>query len=161
MIYIVIGQSGSGKTTFCKEKIIKPPFETRKDKTKLTECGNGIVAIGEYGIGRRCEGTDTLPYNAQESIIEQVKELVEAGKDVLIEGDRITSNSVMEKIKSINTQKKMYLVICSLKTSMERLKRAGSKITPTFVKTTKTKSKRIYMEYSREFDGEIINTEEL
>lgn len=159
MIYIVIGQSGSGKTLFCKENLIKPPYKVIEDITPITEGANGAIAIGKYGIGRRCEGTDTLPYNAQGKIIEQIKKLSESGKDIVIEGDRATSKRVIESIDEIFQTKKMYLVTCSIKTSMERLKKAGSEITEAFVKATKTKSRRMFLEYGERFNGEIINTE--
>lgn len=161
MIYIVVGQSGAGKTTFCKTNIIKPPYENHRDIVKITIGSNGVVGIGDYGIGRRCEGTDTLSYNSQSKIIEQIKKLVDNGKDVLIEGDRITSRTVMESLKALNVEKKMYLVTCKLETSLKRLRGAGSHITIPFVKTTKTKAKRLYMDYNRDFNGEIINTEDI
>lgn len=160
MIYIVVGQSGAGKTTFCKNNIIKPPYENKRDIVKITIGGNGVVGIGDYGIGRRCEGTDTIPYNFQNKIIEQIKKLADENKDVLIEGDRITNKVVMESLKGLNTEKKLYLVTCKLETSLKRLRKAESHITIPFVKTTKTKAKRLYMNYSRDFNGEIINTED-
>lgn len=160
MIYIVVGQSGAGKTTFCKENIIKPPYQNKKDIVKITIGENNVVGIGDYGVGKRCEGTDTIPYNFQSKIIKQIKKLADEEKNILIEGDRITTRAVMESLKIIPVEKKMYLVTCKLGTSLKRLRRAGSKITIPFIKTTKTKSKRLYMDYGSDFNGEIINTED-
>ena len=158
MIYIIIGQSGSGKTTFCKENLLKPPYSVLEDITKITACENNVFGIGAYGVGRRCEGTDTLPYDSQKKIIEQVKKLSK-NHDVVLEGDRITSKAVFDEISRIKCSKKLYLVTCTIRTSMERLRRSGSRITVQFVKATKTKTRRLYMEFGDKFHGEIINTE--
>lgn len=159
MFYIVIGQSGAGKTTFCKNRFLIAPFEQKEDIISYTICSNGIHALGKYGIGIRTEGTDTLSYNAKEKIKKQLKKFAKNGKDVLLEGDRINNHETLEYIATLGVPVKMYLVTCSLKTSMKRLRAAGSTITPTFVKTTKTKSKRTFLEYCSRFNGEIINTD--
>ena len=159
MIIIVIGQSGSGKTTLCKNRFIKEPYEIRQDITTYTECGNGVVAIGKYGINIREEGTDTLPYNSQDKIVEQVKKLIQNGKTVLIEGDRISSKRVFDELAKTGAECKLYLISCSIKTSMERLRKANSKISKSFVKSTKTKTRRLYFEYKDIFNGEIIKEE--
>lgn len=59
MFYIIIGQSGGGKTTFTREHFLKEPCEIYEDIIPLTRSGD-IVALGKYGIGKRTEGTDTL-----------------------------------------------------------------------------------------------------
>lgn len=157
MIYIVIGQSGAGKTTFAKRKFMSGKIEIRKDIVPITVCDNGVTAIGKYGIGIRTEGTDTTQRNAKNSIKKQIKRLKD--KDLLLEGDRITSREIFEFIASIGTQVKMYLVTCSVQTSIRRLRAAGSAISPAFVKYTKTKSKKLFLEYRKRFHGEIVDTE--
>lgn len=159
MIIIVIGQSGAGKTTFVKNRFLPEPYSTEQRSVDVTKASNGLYAIGKYGIGKRTEGTDTLPYNAQERILETVKELAEEGYDVIMEGDRINNKQVLTRILSLGHPVKLYLVTCSLGTSMKRLRAAGSNITAPFVKATKTKSRHIYMEFAGQCDGEIIDTE--
>lgn len=157
MFYIIIGQSGAGKTTFAKTNFLSGSIEVVDDIIPYSVCSNGIIALGRYDVGKRTEGTDTLAYNAKDKIKKQLRKL--KGRDVLLEGDRINNREIFEFISSLGVEAKMYLVTCSLKTSMERLRAAGSTITPTFVKTTKTKSKRMFLEYGQRFHGEVIKTD--
>lgn len=157
MIYIIIGQSGAGKTTFTKQNFLKEPIEIIEDVITYSRSLNGICALGKYGIGKRTEGTDTLSYSAKNKIKLQLKKL--KGKDILLEGDRINNREIFDFISTLGDEVKLYLITCSLKTSMERLRAAGSSITLTFVRATKTKSKKMFLEYSGRFNGEVIKTD--
>ena len=157
LIYIIIGQSGAGKSTFAKTNFLESPIEIVEDIIPYSKCANGIFALGRYDVGKRTEGTDTLSYNAKENIKKQLKKL--KGKNILLEGDRINNKNIFDFIATYGEDVKLYLVTCSLKTSMERLRAAGSAITPTFVKATKTKSKRMFLKYAGRFHGEIIKTD--
>ena len=157
MFYIVIGQSGAGKTTFVKEKLLKEPYTVTEDVTAITTDAHGRIALGKYGIGKRTEGTDTLPYNAKERIKAQLTKL--RGKTVILEGDRINNQDVFDHILRLGEEVKLYLVICKLSTSMKRLRQAGSTITPSFVKATRTKSRNMFLRYSSKMNGEVINTD--
>lgn len=157
MFYIVIGQSGAGKTTFVRERFIgNTEPEVYEDIVPLTRAGNYIL-LGRYGIGTRTEGTDTLPYNAAPKIKEQLRKL--KGKNVVLEGDRITNPGMMQYIATLGEPTKMFLVKCKLATSMKRLRAAGSSITPTFVKATRSKSRNVFIEWARRFSGEVIDTD--
>lgn len=156
MIYVIIGQSGSGKTSFVKEKFLTQPCMIRKDILPITVSGK-YIALGKYEIGIRTEGTDTLSYSAAPKIKQQISRL--KGKDIIMEGDRITNAGIMKFLAASGEPVKMFLVCCSLKTSMERLRAAGSTINPAFVKATKTKSKKLFLEFGPRFHGEVINTE--
>lgn len=158
MIYIIIGQSGSGKTTFVKQKFLCGETKIIEDIIPYTVCGK-IAALGRYNIGKRTEGTDTLSYNSQERIKELLLALTKKGYDIVMEGDRINTPDMLEYVKAMGTDVKLYLVKCSLLTSMERLQKAGSTITLSFVKATKTKAKRNFLRYGKIFNGEIIETE--
>lgn len=159
MITIVIGQSGAGKTTFTKSELLPGPYEIEERIIPVTRAANGAYGIGRYGVGKRTEGTDTLPYNAQERVLKAVEELSAEGRDVVMEGDRINNRQVLSRVLALGYPVKLYLVTCSLGTSMRRLRAAGSTITVPFVKATKTKSRRIYVEFAEQCDGEIITTE--
>lgn len=156
MFYIVIGQSGSGKTTFVKERFLTEPTEIYDDIVPLTRSGD-FIALGKYGIDKRTEGTDTLPYNAAPKIKQQLKRL--KGQNVVLEGDRITNPGMMQHIASLGEPTKLILVKCKLATSMQRLRAAGSTITPAFVKATKSKARNVFLEYGSRFESEIIDTD--
>lgn len=158
IVVVVIGQSGAGKTTFVKENFLKGECHIVEDIVPYTQ-GEKYAVIGKYYIGKRTEGTDTLSYNAQEKIRQQVKKLVDAGKDVVLEGDRINNRATLAFLSMLKTPVKMFLVTCSLETSVNRLRSAGSEITLPFLKTTKTKSYNNYCKWGRRFNGEIINTD--
>lgn len=142
MFYVIIGQSGSGKTTFVRENFIKAEPEVFEDIIPLTRSGD-FVLLGKYGIDKRTEGTDTLPYNAAPKIKQQLKRL--KGQNVVLEGDRITNPGMMQYIESLGEPVKMYLVKCKLATSMQRLRAPGPSSTtpqwPNGCGTTGTTSK--------------------
>lgn len=158
MFYVIIGQSGSGKTSYARERFIYGQMEVVKGDVYYTRC-NGMYALGKYGVGIRTEGTDTLPYNAKKAIKEQLRKFAKEGADVVLEGDRINNPGMLDYISTLGVDVKLYLVTCSVRTSMERLRAAGSTITPAFVKATKTKSKRTFLQYCGRFNGEVIKTD--
>lgn len=155
MIHYIIGQSGSGKTTFARS-LLPEPRTVKKDIVWITEAADGTIGIGKYGIGIRTEGTDTLPYNAQEAIKAQIKAL--SGRNIVIEGDRATNKNIADFLLKSGEGVKMYLFRCPVPVSVTRLRNAGSSITPKFVKATRTKAERIFLEYNRHFTGEVRNT---
>ena len=100
-----------------------------------------------------------MPYNSGEKIRELVKKLHAAEKNILLEGDRINNRATFEFLSSLKADVKLFLVTCSLETSLTRLKAAGSKITPPFVKGTKTRSRNNFLQYKDRFNGEIIRND--
>lgn len=158
MIIVVIGQSGSGKTTFVKNNFLRGELEIISDIVPYTTNGQ-FCAVGKYGIGIRTEGSDTLPYNSGGKIRELIKKLHSEGKNVLLEGDRINNRETFELLATLNAEVKLYLITCSLETSLTRLKAAGSKIKPPYVKGTKTRSRNNFLKYGGRFNGEIINSD--
>ena len=66
MIYVVIGQSGAGKTTFCKKNFLIEPYETVSEyPVACTKSGN-VYALSVHGsglaYGDRPEIADSLTY---------------------------------------------------------------------------------------------------
>lgn len=154
MIIVVIGQSGSGKTTFAK-KFLQGELKIISDIVPYTTNGN-FCAVGKYGLGIRTEGTDTLPYNSGGRIRALIKKLHAAGKNILLEGDRINNRATFEFLATLNADVKLYLLTCSLETSLSRLRAADSKITLPYIKGTKTRSKNNFLQYGGRFNGEIV-----
>lgn len=161
MIYVVIGQSGAGKTTFCKKNFLIEPYETVSEyPVACTKSGN-VYALGKYGIGIRTEGTDTLSYSALPKIIQTVKALsLNNGINILMEGDRINNDRMFLFLATLKIPVKLYLITCKIATSMKRLRASGSTISEKFVKTTRTKALKRFMKWGAAFKGEVINTDE-
>ncbi len=160
MIYVIIGQSGAGKTTFCKTRFLKAPFEPVDGYPVACTRSGDIYAIGKYGIGIRTEGTDTLSYNALPKIIQTVKDLIRDGhRDILMEGDRINNDKMFLTLATSGLPVRLFLVRCAVQTSLSRLRKGGSKITETFVKTTRTKAMNRFMKWGKTFHGEVIETD--
>lgn len=163
MIYVVIGQAGSGKTTFVRTRWFRPGAQIREKPIAHTvTCDGGTILLGKYGIDKRCEGTDTLSYSALPLIKEFVAENA-ARMNIVLEGDRITNDSFFSWLqrgwpKRHQPPIKLFLVRCPIMVSMQRLRNAGSDITEQFVRATKTKSTRLFIRYGKKWDGEIVNT---
>jgi GTPase SAR1 family protein len=138
MISVVIGQSGAGKTTLVRERFIRnQELKIFSKPIKYTIAGDTLL-IGHYGIERRCQGTDTLGYNQLPDIIKFITENYSKYPIIVAEGDRINNRKFLEFIKGLDSF--VTIVLCSIETSLQRLKAAGSGITETFVKTTRTKA---------------------
>jgi hypothetical protein len=158
MVHVIIGQSGSGKTTFVRRRWIEGCELVRCEDQPVPYMLAGEVAlVGLYATGKRTEGTDTLPYNAIEKIIRTVSGLATAGREVVVEGDRINNARFMEFLARSGFPVTLYMVACSLETSRTRLLMAGSRITSSFVKATRTKSLHNYMTYGARMNGQIID----
>ena len=158
MIFVVIGQAGAGKTSFVKRQFLQGEAEVVEDIVSYTTNGK-YYAMGKYNVGIRCEGTDTLSYSAGKDIRRQVEKLVMQGKNIVLEGDRINNAAMMKFLMRYSEHVQLIFLYCSIKESMRRLRAAGSSITPSFVKATKTKSKNNFLKYREYFRGRAINTE--
>lgn len=158
MIIVIIGQSGCGKTTFAKNNFLQGELEIIPDIVPYTTNGE-FCAIGKYGVGIRTEGTDTLSYNSGNKICELIKKLHTGKKNILLEGYWVVNHKLFEFFSMLNTDIKLYLITCSLKTSLTRLKAAGSKITLPFLKKTRSRSRNLFLQYAAKFNGEIIRND--
>jgi ABC-type cobalamin/Fe3+-siderophores transport system ATPase subunit len=138
MIWVVIGQSGAGKTTLVKDRFIRGREIGIENKPIKHSIAGDTLLIGHYGIERRCQGTDTLGYNQLPDIIKFIAEKYEHYPEIIAEGDRINNRKFLEFIKDKDPH--LIVVLCSIETSLQRLRAAGSEITETFVKTTRTKA---------------------
>jgi predicted ABC-type ATPase len=154
-ITVLIGSAGSGKTTWVLEHY--KPVKTRIDLVPITDTEQGAVLVGDYTKNRRELGTDTISYNALDKIIKEIEKLDNNGIPVVVEGDRINNQRFFEFLKT-RKNVKLYLVLTDLKTASLRLKRAESKISHSFLKTTYTKSIKNFAKYRGFFDSGIIYT---
>lgn len=159
MIIIIVGQSASGKSTYVAKNYLEKKMERYDTPFKYTISENNIL-LGHYGLERRCTGTDTMSMSILPKLIENFKQLLNIKKTIICEGDRINNIRFFDFIKTLNVPVKVILFECSIKESLERLKKTSSKIGETFVKTTKTKSKNMFV-YAQKlgFENGIINTD--
>jgi len=153
MIHIVIGQSGCGKTTFVKRHFGLGADVAPQEGGPVawTLVGN-MAFIGKYGIGIRTEGTDTLSYTALPKILQLIDQLY-PDREIVVEGDRINSPKFFNHLLAKGYRAKLYLLYCELDTSLARLRKGGSKISPAWVKTTRTKSFNNFAKYGSFFQG--------
>ncbi len=163
MINIIIGSSGSGKTTFVKKTFITETCENfKEEEIKLCRSGKNLL-FGHYNIEKRTEGTDTMSYSIIEKIIKKLKELIGENKygEIVLEGDRINNLKFFKSLEQFKEDIKVYLFDCSIDTSLKRLRKADSKIGLSFLKMTKTKSLNNFELAKRlGFKTEKINTDD-
>lgn len=158
MIHVVIGQSGAGKTTFVKNTFLQGGLEIIDGIVPVTTNGE-FYAIGKYGIGIRTEGTDRLHLSSHKDIRSRVVELISEGKKVVLEGDRITGDNMFLFFSKLKVKKHLYLLECPLEVSIQRLNIEGITSSYSFLKATKTKSKRVYLSWQKFFDtSKVIKT---
>ena len=147
MIIIVIGQSGAGKTTFVKEHYLKTPYVFDKDQLPFTFVEKTrTYLLGHYRGLKRCEGTDELSYTAHDTIIWFIKKYYDKG-NIILEGDRITQQKIMDFIINSKYKVQLLLLECSVSTSEKRLKKTNSFNSTKWIKSTKTKSKNLFNKY--------------
>lgn len=162
MIHIVIGQAGGGKTTFVRNQFIHGPLQTFEvdGGVPYTKCARTAL-IGKYGNGRRNQGADTLRWDVKEYLKETIRFLVDAGyDDIVMEGDAVNSEYLFEYVRDLGVPAKIWLVRCSVLTSIERLRNAGSRMALQFIRRTKTRARHNFEKYGPYFETEIIDTED-
>lgn len=158
MLYIVIGQSGAGKTSYVKDRWAQGQGVIQMTPIPHTLYDDGkTILLGKYGIGIRTEGTDTLPYTILPKALQFINSMHRQA-DIIVEGDRINSTKFFDFVIAHRIPAKLILLTCTESESITRLRVAGSKITPKFVKGTKTKSRNHYMKYRGRMSGEVIST---
>lgn len=147
MIYVVIGQSGSGKTTFVKEHFIRneTPENFWEDEIRLCRAGE-VLLFGHYGVGIRTEGTDRIAKHLWRRILEVLEEayLNWDYRDIVLEGDRVSGFGMLEGLLPFKEDVRIHCMVCSIATSAERLNRDSH----TFIKCSQTKALRRF-EYCR------------
>ncbi len=151
LITVIIGQAGAGKTTYVKNKYLKNPVLI-KDIIKVTKCDDNYL-LGDYTINSRTLGTDTIPYNELNKIIKYIGD--NPDKNIIAEGDRINNDKFFQFLLTLQRPIKLFLFICPLKVSKNRLKEVSCIKLP-FIKATRTKSVRNYLKYKDYFQSEII-----
>lgn len=159
MIYLIIGGSCCGKTSFVKNTWLKGhSFENKKDILPYVET-KSVFLLGKYNNieGRERAGSDTISRSQISLIVKQVKNLLNGKKDVVLEGDKVTSRKILEQLLQISDVT-LILIYCDHETSLERNRALSSIAKPSTLKASLTKAKNIYVEYKDKMDGFSIDT---
>lgn len=164
MIVAVIGQSGSGKTTFVKNRfLLGRPSCIRKDPDtglSFTKAAGGVVLLGKYNIGKDCEGTDTLSFTSQPKIIQFLEARRSSVPFLVLEGDRITDERIFRYLSTCGTPVELFYLTCPIDLSIEARADRGGSVNTGFIQTTATKARTIYEKYSRIFKTTTITREQ-
>lgn len=159
MIYLIIGGSCCGKTSFCKNTWLKDcEFELKKDLLFYIETPK-VFLIGKYKNvdGRERAGTDTISRSQIGLFFEQVKRLLDKGKDVVLEGDKAVSRKLFDKLLELSSVK-LILITSNYKKSIERNIQNSTIVKESTLKSICTKANNIFKEYKSLMDGEYIDT---
>lgn len=160
MIHLVIGPSCAGKTSFVVNQFIHGQRMTEfRDMITVTECEDCFL-IGKYIVeGSRTKGTDRVSRKDIPKIGEQVLKLIPKGKDIILEGDKICSENLFEKLSQTDAQCQLWWVRCSDEKSLERNRRNNSTCTDRYLKVVAKKARNLFWKFYIPFRGGIIDTE--
>lgn len=160
-VHVVIGASHSGKTSFVENVFIKDSEMTEfRDEVVITETDEYYL-IGPYdSIDERTKGTDRVSRADIRKIYTQVVSLAkEGGKDVVVEGDKITSRPFMNSLIDAELDVNLYWIKVSSETSISRNRKAGSTSKDSQLKAVTTKAKNLFNEYKMLCESYIVDSE--
>ena len=162
MIYIVIGGSCCGKTSFVKNTWLNGKgLEPKRDILSYVETDEAIV-LGKYSNidGRERSGTDTISRSQVRFIGAQVEKLIHrhGNKDIVLEGDKATSRKVFDAILELNIPVQLILLHCDSQLSISRHREYPTTVSDTMLKAMLTRSKNIFVEYKERMNGIEIDT---
>lgn len=162
MVYLIVGASCAGKSSFVKNTWVRnQKGEMKKDILPYFETENTIlIGIFDEKKGRRI-GTDRINRHDIPQFLPQILKLYNEypNKDIVLEGDKIVSRPLWNKLIENKIECKVYLIECSPETSIERNRKNNSTNKESTLKASCTRAKNIYNEYKDIFNGEIISSE--
>ena len=159
MIYLIIGGSCCGKTSFVKNTWLKGKnFQTKKDILYYVETDEAII-IGKYSNidGRERSGTDTISRSQVGLIGEQVKRLLTFGKAIILDGDKATSRKLFNILLTMG-KVQLILIHCTIDISLMRNREQNTIVRESTLKAILTKAKNIFGEYRDVMNGIEIDT---
>lgn len=162
MIYIIVGGSHAGKSQLVYNTWLKgKQFKEYKDILTICETDECFV-IGPYSGVERRKGTDKVARKDIPRFFDQIKRLMPKGKDIILEGDKIINKTLFNSILESEAECQLIWVKHSLETSIKRNEAFGNSVASVkSLKTPLTKSKNIFKEYGRMFNGMIIDTDNI
>lgn len=161
MIYLIVGASCSGKTSFTYNSFLKgKEFTQTKDILDYCET-NDTILLGKWDREGRTKGSDTINRVDIPLINSWIAKMLESNKDIVLEGDKITSRTIFNYIKELNIPCKLYWIKVEPETSYERNMSNGSTCSFKHLKAVTTKAQNIFIEYCDLFSGEVVDTNKL
>lgn len=164
-VYVVIGPSNAGKTMFVSNSfIVNKPCKYYKDIIGVTETDVAYL-IGNWLLDKRIRGTDVIARQHLGKIFTQIEVLnkINPAKSVVIEGFKIHSRPLINKLISGGYSVELYYLYCSLATSRARNFACDPNSTATYRlhNWIYTSAKNLYLEYKSKIPCHFMNTERL
>lgn len=164
MVYLIVGGSCAGKSSFVKNKWIKNyNGQMKRDGLPYFETEN-VILLGTYDEERgRRVGTDRISRKDIPKILPWIIKFYNSNpdKDIVLEGDKIISRPLWNQLIKNNIECKLFLIDCPLEIGIRRIKELNPKSTERSWKSSYSKARNIYNEYKDIFDGEIISSENI
>lgn len=161
MIYLIVGASCSGKTSFTYNSFLKnKEFVQLKDILDYCET-NDTILLGKWDKEGRTKGSDTVNRMDIPLINPWISKMLEYNKDIVLEGDKITSRTIFNYIKELGVSCKLYWIKVTPETSYERNVKNGSSCSFKHLKAVTTKAQNIFVDYCNMFEGEVVDTNKL
>ena len=165
-LFIVIGNSCSGKSSFVKNSFLNCDYQEKKEILNICETDETIV-LGKYNTGKRRRGTDTIARQNIKFMYDQIEKSIKI-KDVVIEGTRCINRPLMNKLielkKEIDFNIKLIYIYCDTEIIFKRnldCIENDSNIPFKHFNTIRKMCDNFYNEYCDIFDGEIIVSTEI
>ncbi len=164
MIYVIIGCSHSGKSSFTRNTFIRGRESQLKHYLMPVTCLDDCFLIGRYDTGkRRRDGTDSIERKQIGNFANQIIELnsIDDKKDIVLEGMRCVSRPMMNKLVENGLDVKIIWISISPEKSKERTDLWGGKIDMKTAKMHFTQSRNFCYDYAGVVPIVMIDTTEL
>lgn len=160
MIYIIIGPSNAGKTSFTVNSWLKDKsvINYYKDLVWITETETAYL-FGKFENNTRRKGTDTIARQELKFLKTQIDKLYYK-KDIILEGVRCCSRPLLDYLINKNYLICIYYIYTTLSESIKRNFEFNkqSSISLQVLKSVYTSAKNIYSEYKQIIPCKFINT---
>jgi hypothetical protein len=159
MIYLIIGGSCAGKTQFVKNSFLKGKhFEQYKDLVTVCETDTDYI-VGRYDLDMRQLGTDRISRADIPKFFDQIKKLYVRGKNVVLEGDKISSHKLFQQIADSGMKATLIWINLSIEESIRRNEKLGFTGKVASLKRPLTKCKNLYDDFKDVFPSYEIDAD--